>query len=138
MKAARESRPRSSATLAWIYSEEMTDAIRAVFDQVADAGAVVPALWRLEVANSLTVAVRRNRIDAEFRRAPLPIWRCWTSPRTSILTAKPGLRHYSWPIATDSPFMTRPIWNLRGAENCRLPRWIRNFSRRPNASVKAP
>jgi predicted nucleic acid-binding protein len=61
----------SSATLAWIYSEEMTDAIRAVFDQVADAGAVVPALWRLEVANSLTVAVRRNRIDVEFRRAAL-------------------------------------------------------------------
>lgn len=61
----------SSATLAWIYSEEMTDAIRAVFDQVADAGAVVPALWRLEVANSLTVAVRRNRIDTEFRRAAL-------------------------------------------------------------------
>lgn len=61
----------SSATLAWIYSDETTDAIRAVFDQVAGAGAVVPALWRLEVANSLTVAVRRNRIDFEFRRAAL-------------------------------------------------------------------
>ena len=61
----------SSATLAWIYSDETTDAIRAIFDQVADAGAVVPALWRLEVANSLTVAVRRKRIDAEFRRAAL-------------------------------------------------------------------
>jgi predicted nucleic acid-binding protein len=61
----------SSATLAWIYSDETTDAIRALFDQVADEGAVVPALWRLEVANSLTVAVRRNRIDVEFRRAAL-------------------------------------------------------------------
>jgi predicted nucleic acid-binding protein len=61
----------SSATLAWIYSDETTDVIRAVFDQVADAGAVVPSLWRLEVANSLTVAVRRNRIDSEFRRAGL-------------------------------------------------------------------
>jgi predicted nucleic acid-binding protein len=50
----------SSATLAWIYSDETTDAIRAQFDQVADEGAVVTALWRLEVANSLTVAVRRN------------------------------------------------------------------------------
>ena len=34
-----------------------------------DEGAIVPALWRLEVANSLTVAVRRERIDVEFRRA---------------------------------------------------------------------
>ena len=31
----------------------------------------MPALWRLEVANSLTIAVRRGRIDAEFRRAAL-------------------------------------------------------------------
>jgi predicted nucleic acid-binding protein len=61
----------SSATLAWIYGDETTDAIRTVFEQVADAGAVVPALWRLEVANSLTVAVRRHRIDPEFRRAAL-------------------------------------------------------------------
>ena len=29
--------PDSSVTLAWIYSDETTDAIRAVFDQVADA-----------------------------------------------------------------------------------------------------
>lgn len=61
----------SSATLAWIYGDETTDAIRHVFDQVADAGAVVPGLWRLEVANSLTVAIRRGRINAEFRRAAL-------------------------------------------------------------------
>jgi hypothetical protein len=38
---------------------------------VADNGAIVPALWRLEVANSLTVALRRHRIDADFRRAAL-------------------------------------------------------------------
>jgi len=31
----------------------------------------VPALWRLEVANSLTVAVRRSRIDADLRRGAL-------------------------------------------------------------------
>jgi predicted nucleic acid-binding protein len=61
----------SSATLAWIYGDETTDAIRALFDRVADAGAVVPALWRLEVANSLTVAIRRGRVDVDFRRAAL-------------------------------------------------------------------
>ena len=61
----------SSATLAWIYSDETTDPIRRLFDAVADDGAVVPALWRLEIANSLTVAVRRGRIDANFRCAVL-------------------------------------------------------------------
>jgi predicted nucleic acid-binding protein len=61
----------SSATLAWIYSDETTEPIRRLFDTVVDEGAIVPALWRLEVANSLTVAVRRRRIDADFRRASL-------------------------------------------------------------------
>ena len=57
----------SSATLAWIYGR----AIRRVFDAIAEDGALVPALWRLEVANSLTMAVRRRRIDPDFRRAAL-------------------------------------------------------------------
>jgi len=61
----------SSAALAWIYGEETTEPIRRLFDLVADHGAVVPALWRLEVANSLTMAMRRGRIDAGFRRAAL-------------------------------------------------------------------
>jgi len=66
----------SSATLAWIYSDETTHEIRGVFDAVADRGAFVPSLWRLEVANSLTGAMRRGRIDAEFRRAALADLAC--------------------------------------------------------------
>ncbi|MGH7067584.1 MAG: type II toxin-antitoxin system VapC family toxin [Acetobacteraceae bacterium] len=61
----------SSATLAWIYSDETTAAIRLVFGTIAEDGAIVPQFWRLEVANSLTAAVRRGRIDADFRRAAL-------------------------------------------------------------------
>jgi hypothetical protein len=47
----------SSATLAWIYSDETTNSIRRLFDAVGEEGAVVPTLWRLEIANSLTVVV---------------------------------------------------------------------------------
>jgi predicted nucleic acid-binding protein len=61
----------NSATLAWIYGDETTDDIRAVFEQVADQGAVVPGLWRLEVTNSLTMGIRRRRIDASFRDSAL-------------------------------------------------------------------
>ncbi len=61
----------SSAALAWIYAEEATDAVRQVFDLVAEDGALVPALSRLEVANSLTVAVQRGRIDEACRNAAL-------------------------------------------------------------------
>ena len=61
----------SSAALAWIYADEVTNVIREVFDAVAENGAWVPALWRLELANSLTMAVRKRRIDPDFRRAAL-------------------------------------------------------------------
>ena len=61
----------SSATLAWIFADETTEPIRRVFDAVGQQGAFVPSIWRLEIANSLTVAMRRRRIDHEFRRAAL-------------------------------------------------------------------
>ncbi|MBV9908876.1 MAG: type II toxin-antitoxin system VapC family toxin [Hyphomicrobiales bacterium] len=61
----------SSAALAWIFDDEATEPIARVFDAVAEQGAFVPSLWRLEIANSLTVAVRRGRVGQEFRRAAL-------------------------------------------------------------------
>ena len=42
----------SSATLAWIYSDETTEPIRQLFETIVEEGAFVPALWRLEVANA--------------------------------------------------------------------------------------
>jgi len=57
----------SSATLAYAFLEERTDAILDVFDRIERSGAVVPELWRVEVANSLNVGVRRGRIDARNR-----------------------------------------------------------------------
>jgi predicted nucleic acid-binding protein len=53
------------------FGDEVTPAIQEVFDQVAEQGAAVPGLWRLEVANSLTMAARRGRIDPPFRAAAL-------------------------------------------------------------------
>ena len=60
-----------SATLAWIYPEETSKAIESVFDHVVENGAVVPDLWRIEIANSLTMAMRSRRITEEERAASL-------------------------------------------------------------------
>jgi predicted nucleic acid-binding protein len=57
----------SSATLAWIYPDEANDETARIFEQVAGSGGWVPSLWRLEVANSLQIGIRRGRIDAERR-----------------------------------------------------------------------
>ena len=60
-----------SAALAWCFADETTPAVDAVMDQVAEAGAVVPAIWRLEVANGLQAGLRRGRLDAKRRNAML-------------------------------------------------------------------
>jgi predicted nucleic acid-binding protein len=57
----------SSVTLAWLHEDEHADGVDAVFDQLVESGAVAPLHWPLEVANSLTVAIRRYRISADQR-----------------------------------------------------------------------
>ncbi len=61
----------SSITLAWFFEDERSEAADAVLMQVTELGAVAPALWRLEVANALQIAIRRKRINAAFRDASL-------------------------------------------------------------------
>ena len=61
----------SSITLAWLFEDERTEGADAVMRQVANAGAVVPSLWRLEIANALQAAVRRKRVSAAYRDASI-------------------------------------------------------------------
>jgi len=56
----------ASVALCWYFEEQKTDYTEAVFDCLASGDeALVPALWPLEVVNSLVVAVRQKGISAE-------------------------------------------------------------------------
>jgi len=57
----------SSVTLAWLHADEGNESVREVQEAVRDRGAWVPSLWRLEVANSLEMGVRRGRHSAAVR-----------------------------------------------------------------------
>ena len=57
----------ASVALSWFLQDEQSPASDRLFALVAEEGAVVPSLWRLEIANALQVAVRRNRIDRAYR-----------------------------------------------------------------------
>jgi len=57
----------ASLTLSWYFEDERTPATDTLLEQAAENGAVVPPLWRLEVANGLQMAIRRKRIDTGFR-----------------------------------------------------------------------
>lgn len=57
----------SSATLAWVYPNELTPAIARLSEAVSDDGAWVPSLWWLEIGNNLHLAVRHGRINRDTR-----------------------------------------------------------------------
>ena len=61
----------ASMTLAWYFEDEQTPASLQVLRDVSSEGAIVPSLWRLEVASGLQAALRRRRITAAFRDASL-------------------------------------------------------------------
>lgn len=61
----------SSVTLAWFFEDERSDETDNVLDHVATAGAIVPSLWSLEIANGFQSALRRKRITVAFRDASL-------------------------------------------------------------------
>jgi len=61
----------ASLTLSWYFEDERTAAGDALMRRVARDGALVPLLWRYEVANGFLVAIRRKRIEAAYRDASL-------------------------------------------------------------------
>lgn len=50
-----------SMTLAWFFEDESTPVAQRTLERLAEHGAIVPALWRLEVANVLAIAERKGR-----------------------------------------------------------------------------
>jgi predicted nucleic acid-binding protein len=52
----------SSVALTWCFEDEASPNTDALFERVRDDGAVVPALWHLELANVLLQAEKRGRI----------------------------------------------------------------------------
>jgi predicted nucleic acid-binding protein len=54
----------ASATLTWCFSDEDEKFGEELLDLVASVGAVVPAIWPLEITNAMVVAERRNRLTA--------------------------------------------------------------------------
>ena len=56
----------ASMALAWLFGDEGSEGSEKAFDRVSVDGAIVPAVWWLEVANALQKAVRRNRCDDRY------------------------------------------------------------------------
>ncbi len=53
-----------SVAVSWLFQDEADSGSDALQEVVAEKGAIVPALWPLEVANVLLQAERRGRVTA--------------------------------------------------------------------------
>jgi predicted nucleic acid-binding protein len=63
----------ASIVIAGIMPDQDSAAVRRTLDRIGEEGAMVPGIWRLEVANALLVAERRKRIDIEKRKEGLAL-----------------------------------------------------------------
>lgn len=57
----------SSIAVSWVLVDERTPANMAVLDRASSERAVAPMIWPLEVANSLSMALRRGRTTTAMR-----------------------------------------------------------------------
>ncbi len=55
----------ASLALSWFFDDEASPETDRLLGRVRDEGAIVPALWRLELGNVLLHAERRGRISFE-------------------------------------------------------------------------
>ncbi|HET8523552.1 MAG TPA: type II toxin-antitoxin system VapC family toxin, partial [Thermomicrobiales bacterium] len=69
----------ASVTIAWVIDGEATPYTEGILNRLAHEEALVPPIWRYEIANALLVSERRGRItlagavEAFQRVADLPI-----------------------------------------------------------------
>jgi predicted nucleic acid-binding protein len=62
----------ASAAIGWVHPAQATPQTVAMLDAIAEGATLeVPALWPLEVANALTVLVRRRKLTDDERRTGL-------------------------------------------------------------------
>lgn len=61
-----------SVAVGWVHPAQATPQTAAMLDAIAEGTVLeVPALWPLEVANALTVLVRRRKLTEDERQTAL-------------------------------------------------------------------
>jgi len=62
----------ASVAIGWVHPAQATTQTAAMLDAIAEGATIeVPALWPLEVANALTVLVRRRKLTEDERQTGL-------------------------------------------------------------------
>lgn len=76
--------------IAWLFVDEHTEGTRTARMRFDEQGAIVPSLFRLEVANMLRTAVRRGRCDDSFVDQAIAIF------SRLLITIDPETDDHAW------------------------------------------
>ena len=108
-----------SVTMAWVFPDEATEKTDRLRDALRDGRAFVPALWPIEVANVLFVAMRRGRIaETDWQR----IWRNLEAlPITIEPVSVPRIREKALDVASAHGLSVYDATYLELAIRMRLP-----------------
>jgi predicted nucleic acid-binding protein len=94
----------ASVAVGWVHPAQATAQTEAMLDAIAEGAILeVPALWPLEVANALTVLVRRRKLSENERQTalgwlrslPLRVDHEMSSLAFSLLSELAGTHHLS-------------------------------------------
>src|SRR5688500_13254162 len=99
----------ASVAIGWVHPAQATKQTAEMLEAVAEGATLeVPALWPLEVANALTILVRRKKLKEDERRIALG-WlgrlRLRIDPAMAALW--PSLACQTWPAPTSYRSTTR-------------------------------
>lgn len=64
----------ASICAAWVFPDERTEQVERVLARVVADGAIVPAIWSLEIVNTLLVGERRGRLTSEQVRRGVELY----------------------------------------------------------------
>jgi predicted nucleic acid-binding protein len=65
----------ASSAFPWLFEDEASPRANALLDLIIQQGAVVPALWYIEIENGLGMAERRNRLSPDEVREAVSLLR---------------------------------------------------------------
>ena len=131
----------ASVAMSWCFADESTLYTRSVLDQLTTSYGEVPALWPVEIANSLSVNERKKRVTEEgsavfLRRLALLDIRFQSSLQfedwicCSVLLGGmvlPPTMRVIWPWRNEDAFLLRPSTNSSFARLLlKVFRWFAN------------
>jgi len=127
-----------SIAVSWLVADETSAKTDRLLERLRDDGALVPALWHLELGNVLARAKNHERITtAQIAAIVELVNRLSITADTDHSRALKEVLSLARAESIPDHLLTPPIWNSPCGTESRWRRWTRRWSRRPTESLRS-